>query len=208
MVRKSVKKEIDKAIKEIWLNEICSDYANGLLIREASLQCSLYHHLQNRLSEQLRNNHLAIYPEFHFSELGYRADLVIAEMDFSIESELKKRMTDIAAIIELKYDGGNAMTTEEYIKTDMPKLKNYVQTLNYDCQYYFGVIYEADCSWLSWFDKRSTNNWANGRLTELNAGWLDDLMYFEVNSYNNMNFQHRQVPCDVKWWLPQDDNMD
>lgn len=106
-------------------------------------------------------------------------------------------MTDIATIIELKYDGGNAMSASDYIKTDMPKLKEYVCSLNYNCQYYFGVIYETDCEWLHWFDKRSTINWANGRLTELNAGYLGETMYFEVNSYNNMNFQHKKTSCKL-----------
>ena len=119
-------------------------------------------------------------------------------MDMTLEKKwLSEKMTDIAAIIELKYDGGNAMSTSDYIKTDMPKLKEYIRSLNYDCQYYFGVIYETDCEWLHWFDKRSTNNWANGRLTELNAGYLGETMYFEVNSYNNMNFQQKRTHCNV-----------
>ena len=130
--------------------------------------------------------------------IKFFADLVIVEMDMTLEKKwLSEKMTDIAAIIELKYDGGNAMSTSDYIKTDMPKLKEYIRSLNYDCQYYFGVIYETDCEWLHWFDKRSTNNWANGRLTELNAGYLGETMYFEVNSYNNMNFQHKRTPCNV-----------
>ena len=36
-----VKKEIDKIIKDVWLEDICEDYGNGLLIKEASLQCAL-----------------------------------------------------------------------------------------------------------------------------------------------------------------------
>ena len=190
MIKKSIRKEIDKVIKNIWLRNICTDYGNGFLIKEASLQCSLYHHLQNELNFLLQQNHLYIYPEFYFKELKFFADLVIVEMDMTLEKKwLSEKMTDIAAIIELKYDGGNAMSTSDYIKTDMPKLKEYIRSLNYDCQYYFGVIYETDCEWLHWFDKRSTNNWANGRLTELNAGYLGETMYFEVNSYNNMNFE-------------------
>ena len=202
MIKKSVKKEIDRAIKEVWLDEVCGDYGAGQLIREASLQCSLYHHLQNRLADCLSRNHLSVYPEFYFPALKYRADLAIVEMDFSVDKfYLSERFTDIAAIIELKYDGGNSETTAEYIKSDMPKLKEYAQSLKYDCQYYFGVIYETECEWLHWFDKRSTNNWANGILTELNAGRIDGNMYFEVNSYNGLNFQHRKVPCNVQWWL-------
>lgn len=79
----------------------------------------------------------------------------------------------------------------------MPKLREYVRRSNYDCQYYFDIIYENDCERLSWFDKRSTNHWANGRLTELNAGYLGETIYFEVNSYNNMNFQQKRTPCNM-----------
>lgn len=119
-------------------------------------------------------------------------------MDMTLETTwLSERMTDIATIIELKYNGGNALSTSDYIKTDMPKLKEYVRNLNYDCQYYFDVIYETDCEWLHWFDKRNTNNWGNGRLTELNAGYLDEIMCFEVNSYNNINFLHKKTFCNI-----------
>jgi hypothetical protein len=48
---------------------------------------------------------------------------------------------------------------------------------------YFAIIYEVDCKWLYWFDKRSTNNWAMGRVTELDAGWLDGKFVFEVHEY-------------------------
>ena len=60
MIKKSIRKEIDKVIKNIWLHNICTDYGNGLLLREASLQCSLYHHLQNELSPLLQQNQLYI----------------------------------------------------------------------------------------------------------------------------------------------------
>lgn len=200
MIRKRVKKQIDKEIKDAWLKEICNDYGKGRLIREASVQCSLYHHLQMRLSNILEENNLYIYPEFYFKELKFRADLVIAEMDMDKQTaNLSDRMKDVAAIIELKYDGGNAKTTSDYIKTDMPKIKQYVQTLPYDCQFYFGVIYETECVWLHWFDKRSTKNWANGCLTELNAGRLDGQMYFEINSYNGLNLQNKKVKCNIEF---------
>lgn len=197
MIPKNVRKEIDKVIKDVWLYNICNDYGNGLLIKEASLQCSLYHHLQNKLDIIFKENNLYIYPEFYFKDLKYFADLAIVEMDMNLERRwLSEKLTDIAAIIELKYDGGNATSTSDYIKSDIPKMREYVHNLNYDCQYYFGVIYETDCEWLHWLDKRSTNNWANGHLTELNAGYLDDTMYFEVNSYNNMNFQQKRTSCN------------
>lgn len=192
------KEKIDKVIKEVWLNEICHEYGVGNLIREASLQCSLYHHLRNRLEAVLKENNLYLYPEFYFKDLKYRADLAIIEMDFTKDvNHLKDCVEDVVAIIELKYAGGNSDTISNYIKTDMPKIKEYIKNLNYDCQYYFGVIYENECEWLHWFDKRQTNNWANGYLTELNAGYINEEMIFEVNSCNNMNSQHEKCKCKI-----------
>lgn len=69
MIKKGIRKEIDKVIKNVWLHNICSDYGSGLLIKEASLQCSLYHHLQNELDVILKANKLYIYPEFYFKDL-------------------------------------------------------------------------------------------------------------------------------------------
>lgn len=200
MVQMNVKEKLDQVIKETWLHDICQDYGKGKLIREASLKCSLYHHLSNRLCDFLEENNLFIYPEFHFPSLNYYADLAIVEMDMSIDSYyLSDRVTDYAAIIELKYDGGNSNTTVDFIKSDMKKIKNYVQNFNSDCQYYFGIIYETECSCLNWFDKRTTNHWGNGCLTELNAGIINDSTYFEVNSYNNMNLQQKREKCEIIW---------
>ena len=79
--------------------------------------------MQNELNPLLQQNQLYIYPEFYFKELKFFADLAIAEMDMSLEKTwLSEKMTDIAAIIELKHDSGNAMSTSDYIKTEMPKL--------------------------------------------------------------------------------------
>lgn len=198
MIKKSVKKVIDKVIKDTWLEDICPDYGKGLLIKEASLQCALYHHLRLRLTDILEENNLYIYPEFYFKDLKYRADLVIVEMDMSLPvTYLASCVTDIAAVIELKYDGGNAKSTEDYIKSDMPKLKRYFQALPDGCQFYFGVIYENECKWLHWFDKRTTQNWGSGHLTELNAGRMDDETIFEVNSYNGMNYQNKSRKCEI-----------
>lgn len=196
MIKKAVKKEIDKAIKRIWITEICKEYGEGHFLLEASLQCSLYHHLRNWLNPLLDENNLYIYPEFYFNQLRYYADIAICEMDMSMETYyLHDRLTDIAAVIELKYGGSS-----DYIKTDIPKLKTYVQSLGYDCQYYFGAIDEkTERVRLPWLDRRSTNNWANGCFTELNAGYLNGTMYFEVNSYNNMNIQQKRVQCNFIW---------
>lgn len=198
MIKKSVKKEIDKIIKEVWITDICKAYGNGELLKEASLQCSLYHYLRMRLDSILKENNLYIYPEFYFKELNFFADIVIAEMNMKDNTfHIKDKMTDVAAIIELKYSGGTSQTVENYIKADKTKLKQYVNHLPYECQYYFGVIYETECEWIHWFDKRSTNNWGKGCLTELNAGYLESKMYFGVKSYNDWNIQDDKNQCEI-----------
>lgn len=40
---------------------------------------------------------------------------------------------------------------------------------------------------MNWIDQRSSKNWANGRVTELDAAILDGEMSFEVHSYNDIN---------------------
>lgn len=200
MIPKMLRQKIDKAIKDVWLNEIRADYAEGRLLKEASLQCSMYHHLRSKLEPDLQKYDLYLYPEFYVRELRYFADLAIVRADRSLEgASLSDRITDIAAVIELKYGGGYAKSTSDYIKSDIWKLKDYVKNLPYAPQYYFGVIYETECYWLHWADKRTSDNWGRGCLTELNAGLLDGRMYFEVNSYNDLNYQTKQKPCDVRW---------
>ena len=195
MRKKTIQKEIDKAIKSIWLNEICEEYGQGQFILEASIQCSLYHHLRNRLDPLLQENGLYIYPEYYFSDLRYFADLAICKMDMAKEARLHDKMTDILAIVEIKYGGDS-----DYLKTDLPKFKSYMQALEYDCQYYFAAIDElAGRDRLRWLDGRSTGKWATGRFTELNAGWIEGKIYFEVNSYNGMNTQQKTTACSFIW---------
>lgn len=199
MIAKSVQRTIDRAIKMIWLNEICEDYGNGSLLREASLQSSLYHHLRAHLEDVLKANDLFIYPEFYIPELKYRADMAIVQMDLSADGALYQRVSDIAAIVELKYEGGTAQGTLDVIKADLQKMRQYARRMSVDCQFYFGVIYETECAWLHWLDRRSTEHWANGCMTELNAGYLDGIMSFEVNSYNHMNIQNKSAICQMLW---------
>lgn len=199
MITKNVRRTIDRVIKMIWLKEICEDYGNGSLLREASLQSSLYHHLRSHLEDILKENHLFIYPEFYIPELKYRADMAIVQMDLSADGILSQRVSDIAAIIELKYEGGAAQGTLDVIKYDLQKMRHYAKQMGEDCQFYFGVIYETECVSLHWLDRRSTEHWANGCMTELNAGYLDGIMSFEVNSYNHMNIQNRSTICQMLW---------
>ena len=199
MIAKNTRCKIDQAIKTVWLKEICEDYGKGKLLREASLQSGLYHHLRSHLEEVLEDNDLFIYPEFYIPELKYRADMAIVQMDRSADGRLSDRVLDLAAVVELKFESGMAQGTLDAIKTDLQKLKQYARQLNENCQYYFGIIYETECVTLSWLDRRSTEHWANDCMTELNAGCLDGVMTFEVNSYNHMNIQNRSTVCRIRW---------
>ena len=199
MIAKSVQRTIDRAIKMIWLKEICKDYGSGNLLREASLQSSLYHHLRTHLEDVLKANNLFIYPEFYIPELKYRADLAIVQMDLSADRALSQSVLDIAAIVELKFEVGTAQGTLDVIKADLQKIKRYAKQMDKNCQFYFGVIYETECAWLRWYDRRSTEHWASGRVTELNAGYLDGIMTFEVNSYNQMGIQNKSAICQMFW---------
>ena len=199
MITKNARLKIDRAIKAVWLKEICEDYGHGRFLREASLQSSLYHHIRSHLYEVLNDNDLFIYPEFYIPELKYRADMAIVQMDLSTSGELSTRVVDIAAIIELKFEGGTAQGTVDVIKADLQKMKRYAKQMGENCQFYFGVIYETECDWLYWLDRRSTEYWATGCMTELNAGYLDGVMTFEVNSYNHMGIQNRSATCEMLW---------
>lgn len=202
MITKDVKRKIDRAIKTVWLKEICEDYGNGKLLREASLQSAFYHHLRSYLEDILEDNDLFIYPELYIPKWGNngykKADLTIVQMDLSADGGLSERVLDVAAIVELKYQGEATQDTQDVIKADLQKMKRYAKQFE-NCQCYFGVIYETECEWLYWLDRRSTEHWADGRMTELNAGYLDGVMIFEVNSYNHIGIQNRSVECRMLW---------
>lgn len=189
MISKKIIEEIDYAIKQIWVNNIQKDYSSYSMLKEDSLKCCLYYHLRRRLSTLLQDNNLRIYPEYYFSQLHYRADIAIVQIvpDSDKEKHLSEMVSDVVAVFELKFINGAAESTESWVKKDIQKFKNYIQSGKLSCQFYFAVIYETECSCLNWLDKRSTNNWAAGHLTELNAGCINEDMIFEVNSYNNLN---------------------
>lgn len=188
MISKEIIKEVDCAIKRLWTNNIQEDYHVYALLREDSLKCCLYYHLRRELSKLLEDNNLRIYPEFYFPKLQYRADIAIVQIDPDLDEEhLEDMVTDVVAVFELKYSSDSAKSTAAWIKKDIKKIKNYIQKGKLQCQFYFAVIYETECSVLNWLDKRSTNNWASGYITELNAGYIDEKMIFEFHSYNNLN---------------------
>ena len=187
MVDESIVRLIDKTIKEIWVNEIKKDYDEDYLLKEDSLKNSLYFHIRSKLEDALRDSSLRIYPEFYFPELKYRADLAIVQMDTESENYyLKDRVSEVVAILELKYvnASNNDEATEQWIMEDIKKFKRYIQEGQLKAQLYFAVIYENERKRMNWIDQRSSKHWANGRVTELDAAIVGEEMWFEVNSYN------------------------
>lgn len=197
MVKKRVREEIDKAVKDVWLTDICREYGEGRFLVERDIQCSFYHYLRKRLDPLMTKNGLYLYSEYYLpgrTPRGQYIDLAILEMDMSLPAyQWRDRRTDAAVVIELKYGGG-----DDWITSDFPKLRGYMDLFGRDCQYYFGVIdlRSRNRPRLNWLDGRS--RWADGCVTELNAGYLDGGMYFEVNSRNDMNpaFQQKRTLCE------------
>lgn len=188
MVSKNVIKETDRVIKQIWEKRISKDYDSYYLLKEDSLKCCLYYHLRRELETLLKENNLRIYPEFYFSELHYKADIAIVQIDPNSEEEhLAKMVLEVVAVLELKYTYGSSESTESWVKKDISKIKDYIQNGKLKCQFYFAVIYEVEREALNWLDNEDAGDWAAGCVTELNAGYIEDEMKFEVNSYNGLN---------------------
>lgn len=181
-MKKEIMKEIHNAIEYVWKYDIASDYNNEFIWKEASLKCSLYRHLNNRLETLLRENNIRIYPEYYIKDARQYADLAILEMKKEEEyKHIKEHVKQELVIIELKFFSKE--NNIDWAKGDIFKMKSMLQKYGIDCHYYFGVIFENDCEWLYFMDKRSTNNWAKGRVTELNAGYIDGELRFEVNRW-------------------------
>ena len=186
MIKKSVQKQIDATIKEIWSKNIPKDFEEGYIINEDCLKMSLCYHLRRKLASVLRENNLRIYTEKYFPGMKKKPDIIIAEIRDDFEENTlysSIREEDVVALLELKFCSDTAKSTSDWMKEDLQKLKEYVQKSKVQCQLYFAVIYEVECEWLHWMDGRSTNNWAAGRVTELDAGWINGNMEFEVHSY-------------------------
>lgn len=186
MVKKAVAKEIDQIIREIWMKNIPKDFNEGYIINEDCLKMSLCYHLRRKLASLLKENNLRIYTEKYFPRLKKKPDIIITQIrknykENSLYSSIHEE--DVVVLIELKFRSDTAQSTEKWMRNDIWKLKQYVQKSKLRCPLYFAVIYEVECSWLNWLDGRSTNNWAAGRVTELNAGWNNGRMKYEINAY-------------------------
>lgn len=198
ILTKSIIEKIDYTIKYLWMNQIADDYGACAILKEDSLKNSFYHHLRNSLEPLCKEHNIRIYTEFNEKGLksrGLRADIAIVSLNLQNNDKyfLGDRIGDVLAIIELKCrgDGSNGISA---IYNDVEKTKNYIKKFAFpECQYYLGIIHEYSYSFseLQWLDKRQSNNWGKGKLTELNACYYEehseDDIGFSVCSYNELN---------------------
>ena len=187
-----VVKQIDYAIKTSWLNDVSKDYSKAKLLKEDTLKNSLYFHIRKRIDDLCEMYNLRIYTEYNETTLklnNMRADIAIVEIDLEIDARrLGSKVKKVLAIIELKHGG-----SVSYMTQDVNKLKQYKSLPELEgCQYYLGTLNEASYAERAfWLDKRQTNNWAKGCVTELDActysNYNDEKMAFSVFSYNGLN---------------------
>lgn len=189
MAKQLVIKQVDRVIKETWLNNVKRDYEGCHLLKEDALKASLYFHVRRKLGTKfLEENNLRIFTEFSdggIGELGYRADIAIVEIGSDTQAYLGDNIKSVIAIIELKYRGSEA--SDEYFYDDVTKIKSYVKNLKWDCQFYLGFISEKEYCHPFWLDGRQTNKWAFGKLVVLSANLSGGKMKFYMQSCNVLN---------------------
>lgn len=180
-IPKRVINEIHNTIKYVWEYDISSDYERRLLFREDTLKNSIYFHLRTRLESLFQKYGIVIFTEYNtekFSNKGYRADIVIAQIDPEGEEFIKEYI----AVFELKFKADYSKAAED-ISYDYNKTERYIKEygLGDKCKYYVAAIWEClpDSKW--WLDKNT--KWAKGKLTELNA---------DYDAKGNMAFYVRQ----------------
>lgn len=162
---------IDKTLKEIWKNEIKSDYDDGWLLKEDTLKNSLYHHLRTKLGKVFDENNIRIFTEFtddKFKGKHKRPDIVIAKVPKEQKScYWGDDVENCLAVIEIKFKS-NFQSSED-IYADYDKLKYYKTELGVDCKLYMATIWEYEDDETNWARKNAA--WAKNTLTELNASY-------------------------------------
>lgn len=173
-IPKKVLNEIHRTIKYIWEYDIPKDYNKKLLLKEDTFKNSLYFHIRTRLSALLEKYNIMIFTEFNtdkFRNTGYRADLILAQMNFEEEKKFwGDCVENYISIFELKFKSDYTNASYEILK-DYEKTEHYIKELKLSeyCHYYIATIWECypDSKW--WLKK--DEEWAKGKLTELNADY-------------------------------------
>lgn len=150
--RDHILQKIEKVIYDVWKKDIKRDfnYDNLYLLEEDTLKSSFYFHLRTRLRKRfLEKNNIRIFTEYHIEQK--KADLIIAIIDkdrFKKQDEhLKNCLSEILAIIEMKYKISNA--SERYFIDDISKLNKYIKDNKKNgrfkrTKYYFAYIHENE----------------------------------------------------------------
>lgn len=184
---------IDRAIKEVWLNEVKADIENSYVLYEDTLKNVFYYHLRNKLNQLLANHNIRIFTEFHDGKLagkGVKADIAIVKICDNEVQHIKENIEKIYAVIELKHKSSQ-VPVDCFIK-DIEKTIGYIKDKELTgCQFYLGFIHEGefDANEVSWIQNKRQERLTAGRLTELSACYYtgQDKMVYTVLSYNDMN---------------------
>lgn len=185
--------KIDRAIKEIWLNEIKDDFNNSYILYEDTLKNAFYYHLRIKLKALLKKNNIRIFTEFHDGPLSGKrliADIAIVKISDSINDHIKNNIEKLYAIIELKHKAKRVSI--DYFISDLEKVTGYIKDKKLKgCQFYLGFIHEEeyDADELTWIQNEKQEKIVEGRLTELSANFYkgqDEILFTNI-SYNGMN---------------------
>ena len=184
---------IDRAIKEVWINEIREDLDKSYILYEDTLKNAFYFHLRNKLKKLLVKNNIRIFTEFHDGKLsgkGVIADIAIVKIGDTEEGHIKDNIEKIYAMIELKYKGAQA-PIDPFV-SDVKKMVEYIKDKELEeCQFYLGFIHEGefDIKEISWIQNKKQERLVQGRLTELSACYYtnQDEMVYTIISYNDIN---------------------
>ena len=178
--------EIHNTIKYIWEYDIPRDYKNKAILKEDTLKNSIYFHIRTRLGALLEKYNIMIFTEFNtdkFHKSGYRANIIIAQMDFTKNEFWGDCVKNFICVFELKFKRNFASASNEIYK-DYDKTEKYIRTLDLGeyCHYYIATIWECRTNSKWWLPQNTL--WAKGKLTELNADYNSkDEMSFYVNEH-------------------------
>lgn len=179
---------VDRVIKEVWINNIMSDYDNNFLLLEDSLKNAFYSHLRAKLTDTfLLSNNIRIFTELKTGHKE-RIDIAVVKIDDNEAAHLSDRIVEYLAVIELKYKAENTPIIP--FLQDIEKTRRYLKRQGMkDCQYYLGFIHEEEYSLeeTSWLTEKEQRTWAAGSLTELSGFYCGGGRVFTIMSYNNMN---------------------
>lgn len=179
---------LHEIIRKIWMNEIQDDYIDDYILNEDTLKNSMYHHIRTEIEKHRAYKNLRIYTEctaFGFSNNNQRPDIIIAERIKDNNDSEKIWIEKIVAVFELKYKGEQCYNLSGLIQQDFHKMYDYKNNTSIpiadDCRFYVAAITPGDYEPGAWVtDRRTTENWAKGSVTELLAYGTGEKPNFEI----------------------------